>query len=171
MKKVLTLFVMLLAALALAACGGGDDTTGDTSPAAGAVEDVEEGAEDAGEAAEEGAEDAGEAAEDAKDDAEGGTADTSATFDVEADPDGGLAYTTDEASAKAGKVTVNFTNSSPVPHDVRIEDSGGKDVGGTEVISKSNESAQVNLKPGEYTFYCSVPGHRQGGMEGTLTAE
>jgi plastocyanin len=171
MKKLLTLFVMLLAALALAACGGGDDTTGDTSPAAGAVEDVEEGAEDAGEAAEEGAEDAKEAAEDAKDDAEGGTADAGATFDVEADPDGGLAYTTDEASAKAGKVTVNFTNSSPVPHDVRIEDSGGKDVGGTEVIQESNESAAVNLKPGEYTFFCSVPGHRQGGMEGTLTAE
>ncbi|HEX6151915.1 MAG TPA: cupredoxin domain-containing protein [Solirubrobacterales bacterium] len=171
MKKLLTLFVMLLAALALAACGGGDDTSGDTSPAAGAVEDVEEGAEDAGEAAQEGAEDAKEAAEDAKDDAEGGTADTGATFDVEADPDGGLAYTTDEASAKAGKVTVNFTNSSAVPHDVRIEDSGGKDIGGTEVISESNESAQVNLKPGEYTFFCSVPGHRQGGMEGTLTAE
>jgi plastocyanin len=164
MKKVLMLFVMLLAALALAACGGGDDTTGDTSPAAGAVEDVEEGAEDAKEEVE-------DKAGEAKDEAEGGTADAGATFDVEADPDGALAYTTDEASAKAGKVTVNFTNSSPVPHDVRIEDSGKKDIGGTEVISESNESAQVNLKPGEYTFYCSVPGHRQGGMEGTLTAE
>jgi plastocyanin len=172
MKKLAILFALLLAAMALVACGGDDDSTsGDTSPAAGAVEDIEEGAEDAGEAAEEGAEDAKDAAEDAKDDAEGGTADASATFDVEADPDGGLAYTTDEASAKAGKVTVNFTNSSPVPHDVRIEDSGGKDVGGTEVISESNESAQVNLKPGEYKFYCTVPGHRQGGMEGTLTAE
>lgn len=171
MKKLAILFALLLAAMALVACGSDDSTSGDTSPAAGAVEDIEEGAEDAGEAVEEGAEDAKEGAEDAKDDAEGGTADASATFDVEADPDGGLAYTTDEASAKAGKVTVNFTNSSPVPHDVRIEDSGGKDIGGTEVISESNESAQVNLKPGEYTFFCSVPGHRQGGMEGTLTAE
>jgi plastocyanin len=164
MKKLLTLFVLLLAALALAACGGGDDTTGDTSPAAGAVEDIEEGAEDAKEEVE-------DKAGEAKDEAEGGSADAGATFDVEADPDGGLAFTTDEAGAKAGKVTVNFTNSSPVPHDVRIEDSGGEDVGGTEVISESNESATVDLKPGEYTFYCSVPGHRQGGMEGKLTAE
>jgi plastocyanin len=171
MKKLLTLFVLLLAALALAACGGGDDTNGDTSPAAGVVEDVEESAEDAKEEVEDKAGEAKDEVEGAKDDAEGGTADASATFDVEADPDGGLAYTTDEASAKAGKVTVNFTNSSPVPHDVRIEDSGGEDVGGTEVISESNESASVTLKPGEYTFYCSVPGHRQGGMEGTLTAE
>ncbi|HKO36805.1 MAG TPA: cupredoxin domain-containing protein [Solirubrobacterales bacterium] len=171
MKKLVTLFALLLAALALAACGGGDDTTGDTSPAAGAVEDVEEGAEDAKEEVEDKAGEAKDEVEGAKDDAEGGSADSGATFDVEADPDGGLAYTTDEASAKAGKVTVNFTNSSPVPHDVRIEDSGGEDVGGTEVISESNESASVNLKPGEYTFYCSVPGHRQGGMEGKLTAE
>ena len=172
MKKFAILFALLLAALALVACGGGDDSTnGDTSPAAGAVEDIEEGAEDAKEEVEDKAGEAKEEAEDAKEDAEGGTADSSATFDVEADPSGSLAYTTDEASAKAGKVSVNFTNSSPVPHDVRIEDKGGKDIGGTEVISESNESATVNLKPGDYTFYCSVPGHRQGGMEGTLTAE
>lgn len=165
MKKLAILFALLLAAMALVACGGGDDSTnGDTSPAAGAVEDIEEGAEDAKEEVE-------DKAGEAKEEAEGGTADASGTFDVEADPSGGLAFTTDEASAKAGKVTINFSNPSPVPHDVRIEDSGGKDIGGTEVITESSESAQVNLKPGDYTFYCSVPGHRQGGMEGTLTAE
>jgi plastocyanin len=163
MKKLVPLFALLLAAMALAACGGGDDST-DTSPVGGAVEEVED---KAGEAKEDVEDKAG----DVKDEAEGGSADAGATFDVEADPSGGLAYTTDEATAKAGKVSVNFTNSSPVPHDVRIEDDGGKDIGGTEVISESNESTSVDLKPGEYTFYCSVPGHRQGGMEGTLTAE
>jgi plastocyanin len=164
MKKLAVLFALLLAAMALVACGGGDDSTnGDTSPAAGAVEDVEEGAEDAQEEVE-------DKADEAKEEAEGGTADSESTFDVEADPSGGLAYTTDEATVSPGKVTVNFTNSSPVPHDVRIEDDSGKDLGGTEVISESTESTQVNLKPGDYTFYCSVPGHRQGGMEGTLTA-
>lgn len=162
MKKLVPLFALLLAAMALAACGGGDDST-DTSPVGGAVEDVED---KAGEAKEDVEDKAGEV----KDEAEGGTADAAA-FDVEADPGGGLAYTTDEATVKAGKVPVNFTNSSPVPHDVRIEDEGGKDLGGTEVITESNESTSVQLKPGEYTFYCSVPGHRQGGMEGTLTAE
>lgn len=180
MKKLVPLFALLLAALALAACGS--DSDGDTTSAVGgAVNEVEEKAgeakdeaeEKAGEAKEEAegaADDAQDEAGDAKDEAEGGSA-GSAAFDVEADPSGNLAFTEDSATSKAGKVTVNFTNSSPVPHDVRIEDSGGKDIGGTEVISEGNESASVNLKAGEYTFFCSVPGHRQAGMEGTLTVK
>lgn len=149
MKKLVPLFALLLAALALAACGGGDDTTGEET--ATAPETTQE-------------------AETEKE-AEGGSEGSAAAVDIEADPSGQLAFTTDEATAKAGKVTVNFTNSSPVPHDVRIESSGGDELGGTEVISEGNESATVNLKPGEYTFFCSIPGHRQGGMEGTLTVE
>ncbi|HEX7278593.1 MAG TPA: cupredoxin domain-containing protein [Solirubrobacterales bacterium] len=148
MKKLVALFALVMAALALVACGGGDDTTSDTTSEAPPAQ--ENGGEN---------------------EAEGGTAGSGAAVDIEADPSGSLAYTSDEASAESGKVSVNFTNSSSVPHDVRIEDSGGKDVGGTEIISESNESATVDLKPGEYTFYCSVPGHRQGGMEGKLTVE
>lgn len=150
MKKFAVLFALLLAALALVACGSDDDST------TGAEETTPPAQESGGEKEKE---------------AEGGTAGSGAAVDIEADPSGSLAFTSDEASAKAGKVTVNFTNSSPVPHDVRIEDSGGEEVGGTEVISEGNESATVNLKPGEYKFFCSVPGHRQGGMEGALTVE
>ncbi|MFL5832939.1 MAG: plastocyanin/azurin family copper-binding protein [Solirubrobacterales bacterium] len=164
MKKLVPLFALLLAAMALAACGGGDDTSGDTSPAGGAVEEVED---KAGEAKDEVEDKAGEA----KDEAEGGSADSGSTIDVEADPSGSLAFTTKEATAKAGEDTVNFTNSSPVPHDVRFESSSGEDVGGTETISEGSESATVDLQPGKYTFYCSVPGHRQAGMEGTLTVK
>jgi plastocyanin len=163
MKKFTTLFALLLAALALVACGGSDSSSDDTSPVAGAAQEAEEKAEEVGE-------DVEEKADEVEKEAEGGTAD-SATFDVEADPGGDLVFTTDEATSEAGKVTVNFTNSSPVPHDVRIEDKSGKDIGGTEVITESNESAAVTLKAGDYTFYCSVPGHRQAGMEGTLTVE
>ena len=150
MKKFAPLFVLLIAALALVACGSSDDST--------------TGAEETTPPAKEGG-NGGEK------EAEGGSAGSAAAFDVEADPSGGLEFTTDEATAKAGEVVVNFTNSSPVPHDVRIEDSGGKDIGGTEVFAEGNESAKVDLKPGEYTFYCSVPGHRQAGMEGTLEVE
>lgn len=148
MKKVAFAFALLLAAFALAACGGGDDTTG---------------AETAGSAT--------EAEPEAGKEAEGGSAGSASSIDIEADPDGNLAFTTDEATAKAGKVTVNFTNSSPIGHDVDIEDSSGEVVAETEIITEDSESTTAELKPGEYTFYCSVPGHRQAGMEGTLKVE
>lgn len=150
MKKLVAMFALLLAAFALVACGGGDDTTSDTTAETPTTQE-----ETGGEGEKE---------------AEGGTAGTS-TVDFEADPSGALAYTTDSAESKAGKVTVNFTNSSPVPHDVAIEDSGGETIAETEVLAEGSDSTTADLKPGEYTFYCSVPGHRQGGMEGTLTVK
>ena len=175
MKKLAVLVVMLLAALALAACGGGSSSTGEeTGGAAGAVEEAEEGAEEAGEEAEEGAEEAEEAgeegAEEAEKEAEGGTAGAS-TLNFEAAPTGNLEFTEKTATSKPGKVTVNFTNSSPVPHDVAIENSEGETIGQTEVISEGSDSTEVKLKPGTYTFYCTIPGHRQAGMEGTLTVK
>jgi len=161
MKKLVPLFALLLAALALAACGGGDDTS--TSPAGGAVEEAETTAEEAGEQVE-------EKAEEAKEKAEGGTA-GSAGVEFEADPGGSLGFTTDSASAEAGEVTIDFTNSSAVPHDVAIEDEGGETIAQTETLAEGSDSTTANLKPGTYTFYCSVPGHRQAGMEGTLTVK
>jgi plastocyanin len=165
MKKLAVLFALLLTALALVACGGGGSTTSEeTGSAAGAVEEAEEGAEEVGEEAE-------EKAEEVEKEAEGGSAGSASAVDIEADPSGNLAFTSDEATAKAGKDTINFTNESPVPHDVKIEDENGEEVGGTEVISEGSDSAEVELKPGTYTYYCSIPGHRQAGMEGTLTVK
>jgi uncharacterized cupredoxin-like copper-binding protein len=96
---------------------------------------------------------------------------TGSTLKFEADPSGQLAYTTKEVSAKAGKTTIELNNPQPIPHDVAIEDSSGKTIGKTEVITESTDSTVVNLKPGTYTFFCTVPGHRQAGMEGTLKVE
>src|ERR1044072_1713155 len=101
----------------------------------------------------------------------GGEAGGGATLAFEADPAGGLAYTTTEATAEAGKVTVDFTNPQPLAHDVAIEDASGKEIAATEVITESEDSTTADLKAGEYTFFCTVPGHREGGMEGTLTVE
>jgi plastocyanin len=33
------------------------------------------------------------------------------------------------------------------------------------------ESQKIDLKPGKYTFYCSIDGHRAAGMVGTLTVK
>ncbi len=171
MKKFAALFALLLAALALVACGSDSSTSEGTSPAANAVEEAEEKGEELGEDAEEKAEELGEDAEEKGKEAEGGTAGSAASLDFEADPSGSLAFTTGEATSKAGKVTVNLTNSSPVPHDVAIEDEGGETIAQTETLAEGSDSTTANLKPGKYTFYCSVPGHRQAGMEGTLTVK
>ncbi|HST34069.1 MAG TPA: plastocyanin/azurin family copper-binding protein [Solirubrobacteraceae bacterium] len=90
---------------------------------------------------------------------------------LEANPEGQLEYNTKSLSAKAGKVSVDFTNSSSLPHNVTIESSGGEQVGATPTFSGGSKSVSVNLKPGTYKFFCSVPGHRQAGMEGTLTVK
>ncbi len=100
----------------------------------------------------------------------GDTGGGASTVAFTANPDGELAYEEDSAEAAAGTVTLELTNDSAVPHDVQIEGPDG-DLGGTEEVSGGATSADVDLEAGDYTFYCSVPGHREAGMEGTLTIE
>ena len=92
------------------------------------------------------------------------------TLTESADPSGQLKFTKDSLSAKAGKVTIHFANMSSLPHNMTIQQgTNGKTIGATPTFSGSTKTLTVNLKPGTYTFYCSVPGHRQAGMHGTLT--
>jgi plastocyanin len=84
-----------------------------------------------------------------------------------ANPSGLLAYNTKQLSAKAGTVTITFTNTSPLEHNVTIAE-GTKVLGATPTFVGGSRTLTLTLKPGKYTFYCSVPGHRQAGMEGTL---
>jgi plastocyanin len=85
-----------------------------------------------------------------------------------ANPGGQLAYDTTKLQAKAGKVTITMANMSPVEHNVTIAE-GSKVLGATPTFVGGSKTVTVTLKPGTYSFYCSVPGHRQAGMEGTLT--
>ncbi len=78
-----------------------------------------------------------------------------------------LAYDEKTVDTAAGTVTLNFDNPSQTPHDVAVEGSGGE-VGKTDLISGSTTSTSLDLQSGEYTFYCTVPGHREAGMEGTI---
>src|SRR4051794_537774 len=82
-----------------------------------------------------------------------------------------LAFDTTSLTAKAGPVTIDFDNPSPIGHDVKVEDSSGKELGGTKLVTGGQTSAKVQLKAGTYTFFCSVPGHREAGMEGKLTVK
>jgi plastocyanin len=93
---------------------------------------------------------------------------------IAANPSGQLAYSTNKASATAGPVTVEMPNMSGVTHNLAIQAGTGPSgpiLGATKFISKGATSVTVNLKPGTYTFFCQVPGHRQAGMEGTLTVK
>ena len=84
------------------------------------------------------------------------------------DPTGALAFDQTSLEAPAGEVSIVLTNDSPVPHNVAIE-GNGVDVQGEVFSGGGTRTTTATLEPGTYTFYCSVPGHRPAGMEGTLT--
>jgi len=152
MKKVAALLALALASVALVACGSSSDDNSTTTTTTSGGESTS-GATSGG----------------GKEESSGGGSTSTVSF--EADPGGELAYTSDTATAKAGKVTVDFKNPQALTHDVQIEDAQGEDVGGTELIASGDDSATVELKPGKYHFFCSVPGHREAGMEGVLTVK
>jgi plastocyanin len=89
------------------------------------------------------------------------------TAKLEANPGGQLSYDVKRLSAKAGKLTIAFTNASALEHNVTVAQ-GSKVLGATPTFVVGSRSLTLSLKPGTYSFYCSVPGHRQAGMEGTL---
>jgi plastocyanin len=77
-----------------------------------------------------------------------------------------LKFSTNKLTAKAGKVTITMTNPSPLQHDIAIK--GGVSAKG-EVVGQGGKSVvTTDLKPGKYTFYCSVDGHEAAGMNGEL---
>ncbi|MGH2899456.1 MAG: plastocyanin/azurin family copper-binding protein [Solirubrobacteraceae bacterium] len=87
-----------------------------------------------------------------------------------ADPNGQLAYITKQASAPAGPLEIDSQNDASIPHDIAIE-GNGVNAKGKEVQGGGVSTIKTTLKPGTYAFYCSVAGHREGGMEGTLTVK
>jgi plastocyanin len=94
---------------------------------------------------------------------------TAGALRIGADPSGQLKFTTSVLTAKAGTVTIRFTSSAPLAHNLMVASTGGAVIGATPTFQGGTKTLTLNLKPGTYTFYCSVPGHREGGMHGTLT--
>jgi uncharacterized cupredoxin-like copper-binding protein len=81
----------------------------------------------------------------------------------------GFSFTKTQATAKAGPVELRSVNPQSVSHDISLK-GNGVDVKGNLVSNGDASTVSVaDLKPGTYTFYCSVPGHEQAGMKGTLT--
>ena len=145
MRKLALLVALgALAPAALAACGGSSDSSSSTTAAAPASTTTTSAAGGGG----------------------GGS-----TISVSADPSGALKYQQSSLSGKAGSATIDFDNPSSLGHDVCVKDSSGKELGCSDVVSGSKTSLNVSLKPGQYTYYCSVDGHEAAGMQGTLTVK
>ena len=140
-RFLLVLLTALALVVAVAACGGDDD------------DEAEEPA----------------AEETTTEDTGGGGGGDAVTIMLAADPGGALAFDQTELTAAAGEVTIELMNESGLPHNVEVEGNGVEEV--SETITEGSTSLTLTLEPGEYEFYCAVPGHREGGMEGTLTVE
>src|SRR3954454_6898000 len=146
-KLALTFALAAVASLALVACGGGSSSEStSTSTEAGG----------------------GGAATSTP--ASGGGATSSVKLAADSSE---IAYDTNSLSAKAGNVTIDFDNpNSALGHDVCVQDSSGKNLGCSKVVTGSSATLDLsNLKPGDYTFYCSVDSHEAAGMKGTLTVQ
>jgi len=92
------------------------------------------------------------------------------TLDIPTVASGALAYQFGSAEAKPGAITINSKNDASIPHDIAIEGNGVEEKG--EVVQGGGTSTlKADLKPGDYTFYCSVPGHREGGMQGKIVVK
>jgi plastocyanin len=147
MRKLMLILAAILATLALVAAGcGGDDnndgsSSGDSSGASGNGGSTSESS--------------------------GGGGGGATKLKLIADPSGALKFDKTSLSAKPGKVTITMDNPSSTPHAVEVEGNGVEEE--TKTLTKGTADVTVDLKAGKYEFYCPVDGHRQAGMEGTLT--
>lgn len=149
MNKLAVLLALPLTALVLLAGCGGDDSSSDSSSS-----------------------DTSSGTTQTEQPSGGATGDKAAAkgdvLELQADPSGALAYEQTSLTAQEpGKLQIDFTNDSPIGHDVVVEQ-GDKEVARSSVITGSSEVVTFDAKAGDYTYYCSVPGHREAGMEGTL---
>lgn len=134
------LLVGLTLALGLAGCGGDSETTAPASDNGATAQTTD------------------------------ATSDAGTTLQLAADPAGGLSFDQTELTAKSGAVAIELTNDSPTPHNVEVKTADGESIGASDTISESTTTLNLEAaEPGDYTFFCNIPGHEEGGMKGTLT--
>lgn len=93
-------------------------------------------------------------------------------LEIPANPTGALAFLSTKATSSAGSVDIQSVNKSQVQHDIALQNSSGKQIGlGKRVSGGGVSEFKASLKPGKYTFLCTVPGHEAAGMKGTITVK
>jgi plastocyanin len=92
------------------------------------------------------------------------------TLDVSSPADGALVYEPSGLEAKPGNLTIHYDNPSQVPHSIAVATANQNVLGETQPATGGTQTLEIpDLTPGKYIFYCTVPGHREAGMEGDLT--
>ena len=93
----------------------------------------------------------------------------SGVLEIPAAPTGALAFASTRASAEAGTIEFVMPNPSPIRHNIAVRN--GSPTLGPVVGQGGTSRFTKELEPGEYVFFCSVPGHEEGGMRGQLVVE
>jgi plastocyanin len=92
------------------------------------------------------------------------------TIDVASPADGALVFQPDGLEAKPGNLEIDYDNPSQVSHSIAVATANGNVLGETQPAAGGTQKLEISdLTPGKYVFYCTVPGHREAGMEGDLT--
>jgi plastocyanin len=87
-----------------------------------------------------------------------------------AEDTGGFRFVLSRPAVPAGKVIVEFINHGQDEHNMSaVERSEGSVAGSLpDALPNAHLSLTVNLRPGSYTLFCSLPGHEAKGMKATL---
>ncbi len=81
-------------------------------------------------------------------------------------------YTLSRTSVPAGKVILQFVNDGEDEHNLNVLPGEGAPAGTfANLASKAMSSQEIELRPGSYTLFCSLPEHEKKGMKATLTVE
>ena len=141
--RLVSLAAVLSLSLVLAACGGDDSDSDSSSADASVSTDCPTG------------------------DQINGTAPQ--TITVDADPSGAPKFKQTTLTADAGKLSLVLDNPSPRCHDLAVKDGPGEVYGTTEnKVKQGKTNVLLDLDPGKYYYYSTVPGESPAGMIGLL---
>ncbi|WP_129670177.1 cupredoxin domain-containing protein [Phytoactinopolyspora endophytica] len=165
MRRRVLIVCAALGAIGLAGCGGDDDSdSADEQANSDQAENGEPDADDADEP-DDDADEPDDDADEPDDDADEPDDEIVETINVEA---GDLYFEGIPDTLPAGTIEIEFSNVGEMLHDVTIEELGDEMV--VSAAGGETDTGTVTLEPGEYAFYCAVPGHREQ-MEVTVTVE
>jgi uncharacterized cupredoxin-like copper-binding protein len=144
-RKLPAALIAIAIPFSLAACGGGDDTSSTAAVSSSTT--------------------AAEASTSSSTPASGGGGQSVDLSETE------YKITPADSTVKAGSVTFDVSNDGQTVHNVKIEGNGIEEQGTDDLQPGANGQLTVDLKPGTYQIYCSIDGHEDLGMKGSVTVQ